>query len=237
MSIQNMHYDFKQKLNKIDSQKYRTLRVQEIDWKLNEALGIYIKTIAQPRIDRNLGFEGNERSIEDIRDLVSEGVESIPTPFGDSKSFIAALPSEYWFLVSSKALGTKGSCTNVALETVEVQHNDRHEESAFDASSFEWRNVNFRKYQGGLRIFTDGSFTITKFIIDFIRKPLYMHYATGAGGSYKMPNGTVLTGKQDCEITNEIIQREIVDLAVLITTGDLQVGDYQVKAAKVKLND
>jgi hypothetical protein len=37
MTAREMHYDFKQKLNKIDSQKHRNLKVPEIDWKLNEA--------------------------------------------------------------------------------------------------------------------------------------------------------------------------------------------------------
>ena len=45
MLIEDMHYDFKQKINKIDSQKYRNLRIPEIDWKLNEAQEIFIKTV------------------------------------------------------------------------------------------------------------------------------------------------------------------------------------------------
>ena len=48
MTIQEMHYDFKMKLNKIDSEQYRNLRIPEIDWKLNEALEIFIKINAEP---------------------------------------------------------------------------------------------------------------------------------------------------------------------------------------------
>ena len=45
MTVQEMHYDFKMKLNKIDSEQYRNLRVPEIDWLLNEILQIYHRVI------------------------------------------------------------------------------------------------------------------------------------------------------------------------------------------------
>ena len=37
MNISEMHYDFKKKLNKVDSEQNRNLLVPEIDWALNEA--------------------------------------------------------------------------------------------------------------------------------------------------------------------------------------------------------
>ena len=62
MNAREMHYDFKQKLNKIDSQKYRNLLVPEIDWKLNEAQEVFVKIIAEPRLRSQLGFEINQRN-------------------------------------------------------------------------------------------------------------------------------------------------------------------------------
>ena len=44
-----MHYDFKKKLNKIDSQQKKNLLIPEIDWTLNEAQNLYVDIIAQPR--------------------------------------------------------------------------------------------------------------------------------------------------------------------------------------------
>ena len=49
MSVKDMHYDFKTKLNKLDSNLYRNLQIPEIDRKLNEAMFIFIKSIAEPR--------------------------------------------------------------------------------------------------------------------------------------------------------------------------------------------
>ena len=70
MDIRSLQYDFKQKLNKVDSQQYRNLKIPEIDWKLNEAADIYIKTIVEPRKFNNLGFETSQRTIDDIRTIV-----------------------------------------------------------------------------------------------------------------------------------------------------------------------
>lgn len=231
-----MHYDFKKKLNKVDSQKYRNLKVPEIDWTLNEAYNIFIKSIISPRTYNGLGFEVGQRSINDIRTLVVNKHEVIPTVF-DSKSCTVGLPENYKYLVSSEAVGTKGNCGEQFLETNPVQHDDRHETSPFSVSSFEWREVNYRFFENGLRFFTDGTFTITKVYLDYIRTPKYIHFAKGhVGGTYKLPSGVQLTGSQNCELPEDT-HKEIVDLAVLITTGELQIPDYQIKAAKLKLND
>lgn len=235
MGIQTMHYDFKQKLNKIDSQKYRNLLVPEIDWKLNEAYRIFIKNVAVPRNNPQGGFETNTRSINDIRNLVVEKHKVVTSVF-DNKSHVAELPKNYWFLMSSAALGEKGECLDL-LTTNEVQHDDRNEESPFNSSSFEWRETNFRYFEEGLRFFTDGTFKIKEVYLNYLKTPVYMHYAEGfRSGGYKSPEGELLVGKQDCELSYDV-EREIVDLAVLITTGDLQMPDYQIKMAKVKLND
>lgn len=239
MSIQNMHYDFKQKFNKIDSQSNRNLRVPEIDWRLNEAFGILIKLVAMPRSKNQFGFETSIKSIEDIRELLIEGKQVTPGSFGDGKSYKVTLTPDlkYGYLVSCQAEASKGSCTSKVLQAFPVQHDDRHEESTYNQSSFEWRETNYRFYSEGIRFFTDGTFIITKVVLDYIKKPDYMHFANGVpGGTYNLPDGTVLTGVKDCEVSSEIVQREIVDLAVLIASWDIY-GDHQAKAAKVKLND
>lgn len=237
MTVRGMHYDFKQKLNKIDSQKYRNLEVPEIDWKLNEAQEVFVKIVAQPSLANQLGFEVNQRSINDIRTIVvdqrpSEGIT--PTVF-DSSSYIAELPEDYWFLVKSRILATKGSCQNIELKAREVQHDDEHELSPFDKSSFEWRVSNIRFNKEGIRIFTDGSYVINKIILEYLKRPIRIHNAVDfEGGTYEDEEGNALTGSQNCELPSGV-HTDIVDLAVLITAGDLNLPDYGLKQAKVRL--
>lgn len=240
MTVENMHYDFKQKLNKIDSQKYRNLLIPEIDWKLNEAQEIFIKTIAQPRLRNLLGFESNQRTISDIRKIVvnQDLTNTCITPIQiDSKTYLSPIPSDYWFYADSYVTINKAPCGEKQAYVFERQHGDLHEKSNFDESSYEWEEINARYNEDGIRLFTDGTFTITKHCLNYIRRPLYIHYANGtSAGQYRLPDNTLLVGKQDCELS-EHTHREIVDLAVMITTGDLQIPDYNVKVAKTKLNN
>jgi hypothetical protein len=239
MTSSEMIYDFKQKINKIDSQSYRNLLVPEIDWKLNDAQNVFIKMIAQPRYRPMGGFEYNQRNIDDIRSIVSE---SIPLTVQHSPFDYVELPEDYMYYASSELILKKGSCTG-SCRCIVRSHNDRFEESPFDSSSFEWREVNILFCDEGIRVYLPDNTSISTYNLSYIRKPKYIHdaqhyNATNAernNGTYTLPSGVVLTGSQDCELP-KAVHPEIVDLAVLITTGDL-IPDYSVKRAKVDISN
>lgn len=237
MNIREQHYDFKQKLNKVDSQKDRNLIIPEIDWKLNEATEVFVKMIAQPRLRSQLGFETTQRTIDDIRTIVvdQKPQDYIVATAYDTTSFIVSPPVDYWYLAKIKILATKGDCTDVLLyDSKEVQHDDQSESSPFDKSSFEWRTSNYRFNKEGLRVFTDGSYTITKVGFEYIKRPVLVHNAQDyVNGTYNMLDGTVLTGFQNSDLP-EGVHREIVDIAVMITAGDLNLPSYGLKQNKVK---
>lgn len=225
-----MHYDFKTKLNKIDSQQYRNLRIPEIDWKLNEAQELFVKMVAKPRLNKNLGFETSQRSIDDIRTIVVKDYCSSVI------NNIGTLPANYWHFLSATTLMNKGECVSFPATVKIRQHDDEFENSLFDCSSFEWREVNAVFHQLGLKLYDDGTFTNTRFCMNYIKKLEYIHNAEDfAKGTYKLPSGTLLTGSNSC-ILPEHTHREIVDIAVLLATGDMQLPDFQAKQAKVNLN-
>lgn len=236
MDVRSMHYDLKTKLNKVDSQQYKNLRVPEIDWALNEACELFIKSIAEPRRRNHLGFEVNQRTIDDIRTIVINDVTQLAFSVGGNE-FTAPLPSNYMFFVSAKVNITKEGCGTKTARVRVVQHDDLHEVSPFDNSSYEWGEVNIRFYSDGVKIFTDGTFTVDSITYNYIRKHAYIHNAQDflPSGTYNLPDGTTLVGSQSCELP-EHTHREIVDMAVLIKTGELQIPDYQIKQAKLNLN-
>lgn len=232
--VRNMHYDYKSKLNKIDSQQFRNLKVPEIDWKLNEAQYIFIKRIAEPKTNPTTGVEKNTRSIDDLRTIIVDNLSIDVAPF---KTGVVAgtLPDNYLHHLSSRSTCTKASCTIDIPNTIQ-KHGNKFVDSIFDKSSFEWREVNALFVGNALHLYNDGTFTITKLLLDYIRKPLYIHSAVDAvGGKYNLPNGIALTGFQNCELP-EYVHGEIVDLAVLITIGDL-TSDYQAKFSKIQITD
>lgn len=234
-----MHYDFKMKFNKGDSQNNRNFQVPEIDWLLNEALSIYIKVIAEPRFRKPemSGIDFNQRTINDLREIVDESKSKEATGIAltqfDDTRWLATLPTDYMFYTRGYVVATKDKCKG-KLRCYEKSRGDIHEENTHYNSSFEWREINIETSGNNLVIYSDNTFTPSKLLLSYLRIPKYMHNAQDFGGSYMNADKTVTyTGHQNCELSS-ITHSEIVDLAVLITAGNI-LGDYQTKLEKLKL--
>lgn len=230
MTTREMHYDFKRKFNKIDSQKNKNLLVPEIDWLLNEAIELFVKKIAQPKVENGLGFETSQRIIDDIKTIVVGGTW---TPVVNN---VITLPNDYLYFVRCRVRLSKGKCKAQEGVLYIREHNDLFEESQFYNSSFEWREVNGVYETQGIQSFTDGTFTIDEAKLSYIRKMAYVHNAQDFGtGSYNHPSGVTLTGAVNCDLPDHT-HREIVDIAVMLAASEVQTSDLQVKASKLGFN-
>ena len=240
MNIREMHYDLRLKLNKVDSQKYRNLFVPELDWKLNEAEDMLVKAVAFPRQNKIIGFEVNQRIKDDLRGLVVEQINEEGTCLSAIKIndliYKVPIPQEYRYYIKSSVLAEKGLCKR-KLTGLAKNHGDQNELSPFDVSSFEWEDCNLLFVGNDIHVYTDETFIVSKLCLGYYKKSLYMHNAQDyPGGSYKRADKvTVLTGSQDCQLP-ATVHRDIVDIAVLITTGDM-MADYNIKMNKVKSTD
>lgn len=234
MNVKEMHYDFKLKLNKIDSQQYANFLIPEIDWFLNEAQEYFIKSIAEPRTHSYHGFEKSQRSIDDIRELVVHNQPLIV----DTYKGIAKLPDNYMFYVSGNAFVDTDKCKNIKCNLQIRQHDDMYEESPFDKTSVEWRHVNGVFTENGIQVFVDPQkrFSIKTLNISYIRKPAYIHNAEDFNPQgYTLPKKNILTGHRDCELS-EHTHREIVDIAVALASNSMDNPNYQSKLNKLQLN-
>lgn len=228
MNIKEMHYAFKFDWNKIDSSQNRNFEVPEIDYILNAAQNLFVKLIAQPRLKNHLGFETTQRTIDDIRTVVKDNISITVT------SDIAPLPTDYQHYLRAYALVTKGNCVDKRCRVLIKQHDDEFDESPFDRSNFGWRFQNALFTKDGLKFFPDG--TVTKVYMNYIKKLDYIHNAEDYSISgYRNFNGTMLTGVKNCELPDQT-HSEIVDIAVLLASGNLQSPDYQIRQAKLNLN-
>lgn len=235
MNIREMHYAFKAGINKNDSQQNVNFLVPEIDRVLNEAMWLYIKLIAEPRTPNQFGFEVGQRSIDDLKNIVVDD-DIRPVITTGTNYEVVSLPDDYMFFTGASIDMEKGTCV-MPMERVRViQHDDKAEESTFDKSSFEWREVNIRFFEDGIKVFNDGTFSIDEFRLDYIRTPLYMHNAQDYNGAtYTGLDGTVYITYQDCELSAHLHQ-EIVDLAVLIAAGNIEIPNISPKEKKVNLS-
>lgn len=239
MTVQEMHYDFKMKLNKIDSQQYRNLRIQEIDWLLNEAQELFVKKVAFPRLYQITGFETSQRNIDDIRTLVVEDKEI------DVVNNYVALPDEYMFFVRGYVNAKKGNCKVRKCRLIIRQHDDMFQESPYDESSYEWGEINGTFDMNGIRVYPPKPTndtppkvtTLSKAYISYIKKPALIHNAQDVepDHKYKLPNEVELTGRQNSELPQHT-HREIVDIAVLIASNNLDMPNFQYKQAKLNMN-
>jgi hypothetical protein len=239
MTIQEMHYDFKMKLNKIDSEQYRNLRVPEIDWLLNEAQEFFIKSVAFPRVPNHLGFETSQRTIDDIKTIVVDNKQLEKDLINsEDKQKVFVLPTDYMFYISAKVTVSKAQCGLKEVRLLIKQHDDKFEESPFDNSSFEWGDINATFDSKGLRVYSDGTFDVENVKLNYIKEPAYIHNASDfkPEGQYKsLKTGLNLTGRQNCELPNQT-HREIVDIAVMLASSNLDMQNIQIKQGKLNLN-
>ena len=232
MVTREMHYDFKRKFNKIDSQKNRNLLVPEIDWYLNEAAELFVKKVAEPKTYNGLGFETSQRITDDIKTIVKH--RQILTPDGNN---IITLPPDYLYFIRGRVVMSKGNCTGKKGVLVIREHSDLFEEQPFYKSSFEWRTVNGLFTELGLELFTDDSFTIDSIELSYIRKMVFFHNAQDFNtGSYRhLGTQQLLTGTVQCELP-EHTHREIVDIAVQLASSEVPTSDLQIKMSKLNYN-
>lgn len=229
MTVKDMHYDFKVKFNSLDGQVSRGLKIPEIDWLLNRAQEAFIDAVAQPRTNPFVGFEMNQKAIDDLRTIVVDNYCKNVRVFTSQNSSpnqnsIVSLPDDYMYFASGKVYISKGNCVDIPARLVRQKHNYDFENSEFDKSSFEWRTVNMLFVEKGLKLFTDGTFSHSKVCISYVRRPKYIHYAEGyRGGQYKLPSGEILQGFQNCELP-EHTHPEIVDAAVQIALQSILIG-------------
>lgn len=216
-----MQYSVKTKLNKLDTVKYRNLRVEEIDFKLNEAQTKIINALSEPRYKKlTRGLESNQRNFDDLRNLIVYKKELGFTLKGSD--IFASLPKDYKFFMSSFLKASKEGCNNTLRVHIR-QHDDKHESNTFYKTDFNWGEVTGMFIQNGL-LLRDLNFNVEKVYLTYIRVPKYIHNASSVvGGSYKNINGVILEGSQDCELS-EHLHEELVDLAVSLMISDIEAN-------------
>lgn len=246
MKVQEMHYEVKRRINKVDSNQNRNLLIPEIDLALNEAQMLFVKMIAEPRVSYHLGVETTQRNIDELRTII------VHDSTINVNNNVAQLPDDYLYFLRAYATMSKTGCSNGVKARVYIQrHNDLFEESVFTKSSFEWRTVNgvfveVGTADSGIQLSDINGVGYSNIILSYIRRPKLIYYGSGFGiNGYKLPSGIYPNasnpndpnpGDQDCELP-ESTHNEIVDIAAMVITGDLASPDYQYKMAKLRFNE
>lgn len=229
MTVEQMHYEVQLRLDRVDSETYPNLEIPEVDTQLNRAQDILVRNIASG--NKMGASEKDQAHIDALRKIVIPDL-GLQVDTYDSESVIAFLPEDYFYHWGTRVTIKKDDCPEKTVRAYIGQHDDIHRGSALFDSDFTWGEVIGLFFDDKIRLFfTD--FSIESVQMTYLKRPQYIHWAEAYGG-YTLPNGTVLTGKQDCELADSIHQT-LVDMTVALVTGDLE-SNFQNSLTKLKLN-
>jgi hypothetical protein len=240
MTIQELHYDFKLKLDKVDSLQNANFEDWETDWIINEAIKVYVK-------NRYKEFEVTQKRIDDLKTLVVESPMSEPaiTPTLVSSGIyevrLSPLTFDYLFYLRGWCTISKDACLPKNAKVRLIQHDDFNSTllDPFNKPSFLWADViakfgkssNPNETKGSIYLYTNNDFNITKFYIEYLKHP-----ARVSIGTYPYLTTNTATVVQ-CDLP-EHTHNEIVDLAVALTAGIIESPDFlQLKLSKLQINE
>jgi len=262
MTVQELHYDFKLKLDKVDSQQKRNLKDWEVDWFLNDAIQVFLNQVVGGNNIRLTGFEQEQRRIDDVRTLVIKSPSSLQQgliPITVNSNLYELPLSElgkdpitqikrfdYYQLIRLRVDISKPGCSNKNISVTQVQHDDLNQSlsSPFHRPSFEWGDVltvfgasTNGTDEGSIFFYTDG-FDVIRAYPEYIKKPNRVWVGTynSLDGKYTLPV-TPTNPVVNCDLP-ETTHSRIVDLAVDIATGVIQSPNMlQYTQMKLKLNE
>ena len=248
MTITEMVYDFKLKLDKVDTEQKRNLKDWEVDWLLNDAIQVFLNQVVGGNNIRLTGFEEEQRRIDDVRTLVIKSPSSLqpviaPITIITNQEYelpLADLAFDYYQLIRLRVDLAKTGCSPKNIGVTQVQHDDLNEAllSPFHKPDFTWGKV-LTTYgsstsgvnDGSIYFYTDG-FSITGCYPDYIKEPNKVWI-----GTYTPLNGITPSGPVNCDLPEQVHPR-ISDLAVDIATGIIQSPNMlQYTKAKLQMNE
>lgn len=245
MTTLEWHYDFKLKIDKVDSLSKDDFHPAEIDWLLNESVEVFMKQRYGLTNNVSKGFEVTQKRIDDLKTLVIKSPSSIQpalpvvlidTKHGMYEAKLGDLEFNYYFLIRAEASISKSDCTK-CVGVTNVQHDDLTAalNDSFQKPNFEWGEVVavFGKEtqpisnKGSLYLYSNGEFVIDNVYIEYLKEPTRISVA----GYTRMDGSPSLAVQSDMP---DHTHREIVDLAVQIASGIIESPEY-VQFKQLKL--
>jgi hypothetical protein len=190
-SVKEMHYQFKLKLEKVDSATNVNYIVPEIDWRLKRAEAKFIKErVSQSNPFSKGTYEFNNKVIDDLKNIIIPVTITSLTHAGTSTNWYANLPTDYYYYIDCKATCTKGNITKVIPCQV---RNNTEEIMIFNSSSFEWEELNVIFLNKQLVFITDGTFNITSITLKYVKVPVLFHNAESHYGTVSVLGSVITT--------------------------------------------
>lgn len=236
MDTPTLVYKYQLELDKLDSQDYRDLPLPTKLQLLNKGILIYVKEVYGLDNKYNLGFEGNEKRIDDLQVLVEkqEGDISYVSNSSEDNSFYAdfssLVPNKYLHLIRSFSYADKGSCTDRVLYDQLSTHDELNEVLPDPNSngSFEWQELPIILSNNKIFAYSDGTFTPKRLHMEYLKYPTKIDII-----GYTHINGDASTNK-DSELQDYVLE-DIISATAQLTK--IILGDVMgTQLSNIKIN-
>ena len=209
--VQELVYDFKLNLNKVDRQDNVLMAVENIVNFLNQAQFSWVKTkIGENNLYRD-GYEATRKRIDDLQVLKVNNYALNLTKHDDVLflGYRGSLKtvSDYMMFVMCRTTASKQDCK--ATLTVDLIRQNDLSNLYFDANfgpSYEWRSTLATIGEDNIILYTDGSFELDKVFLTYLRNPKQIDIE----GYIKLDGKDSVN--QDCELPY-YAKQDIVSLA------------------------
>ena len=234
-----MHYDFKLKMDRVDTLTNPDFNVAEIDWLLNEAQNIFVKDRFGPNNTKHQGFEVTQKRIDDLSTLSVKFPEQGPIPLvleeGVYEAALTALKYDMMFFLRATVEVILPGCTKkVPLKFVQSDDLSECLKDPFNSSSLDYivYNVGRNSTSATPSIYLyPGGYTLGNLYPEYIKTPSRISY-----GGYTYIDGTQLV-QANCELPEQT-HSEIVDLAVLLAAINVENPEYlSLKNMKMSIQE
>jgi hypothetical protein len=247
MNNKELHYDFKIKIDKIDSFKKRNFETYEIDWIINEAQILFMKQRFGQSNFKLKGFETTNKRKTDLGNIhikspvVQPGILATQSGTDIYSVSLDKLKYKHFIITRVHVDGEQNGCEKNMKNIKYATHDDLNEYliRSFNKPSFKWGRVILTEGQSdtpgikSLYIYTD-DFKINNVYIDYVKMPRRVWF-----GNYDSLDGQHVIGDKEISLElDESIHSEIIDIAVSECSRIIENPDFiNLKSAKLQTNE
>lgn len=224
VSSKKLVYDYRRKLNSLNSGRNRDIDLVDAIAALNEAQEIWYE-------NRVFVAQTNQKVRNDLRVWKRDKVKLECSPYKDG-CCIAKYPDDLYHRLNQVAIASNDCCPGMSKEIIPriIQSDDLYEaiHNPFRKADYFFEQLNAIETVDGLLIYHNNKAEVKEVYIDYYAKPKEIHAPSledCEGEKYYDYCGRVITKDQDFESDNTFAANDVVDIAVLKTSRD--VSDVQ----------
>lgn len=236
MTIREMHYNIRQKMDKLASFANDNINPAQIDWYINMAVRIEVDArLGINNINRQ-GLEVTQKRVDDLREIHVKSPSAIqpaivPTVAGDLYGDFYEVPFDdfsrpYLQLTGLRCKISKSGCSDKVIGLTVTKENelDFVLTDPNYGPDYKWGKGYFTEgesldggSEGSIFIYTGDAYTVSEVYPTYYRKPVEVFF-----GGYNSLNGAYLAADTpvDCELVR--IHDQICNRAIELMTVDIQ---------------